>query len=140
MGESPFESRGLRDPAREQIVQITVFEKLLFALGKQLRREVTRVLLLSNLLQQIDEVDQVIQRFDPADDFPVGVCIPSECLPEEPEVGHRQGQRFRNVCILVFQIQTEIAQESLHRQAKFYLKTNQQGHIEQRHGDRTLRR
>src|SRR6476661_8295509 len=59
-------------------------------------------------------------------------------MPEQPEVRHRHAQRFRDISILPFQIQTEIVKQSLHRQTKLFLKTSQQWHIEQRHGEHML--
>src|SRR4029077_9683284 len=59
-------------------------------------------------------------------------------MPEQPEVGHRHAQRFRDISILAVQIQTEIVKQSLHRQTKLFLKTGQQWHIEQRHEEHML--
>src|SRR5574341_1438396 len=105
----------------EEFVHIAVLEKLLFALGKQLFGKLTTIPLSLYLLQQVDEIDEVVQRFDPADHFPVDILLLVDHLSQKPKVGYWQRQGLSDLRILLIEILTERPQERFHRETEFSL-------------------
>jgi hypothetical protein len=60
---------------RKEVIEVPMFKKLLLTFSEQLRRKLRPILLQSQLCEHIKEIDEVIERLNPSDHFPVGVGL-----------------------------------------------------------------
>ena len=72
----------------EEVIHITILEKLLLTFGHELLGKFGAIGFDPVLPEQIDEVDEIVESFDPADHLPVHILFLRDHLSEVPEVAH----------------------------------------------------
>ena len=113
-GQTRHQPGRLRFASGEQLVEITVFVELLFALGKESCRKLRRIPFAAELLAQVDEIHQIVQLLDPPDYFPAGIVFLPEGLTHQAEIDHRQPHDCGRARIMFFEIVTEFVEETPH--------------------------
>ena len=127
--EPAIQTADLRFPLGKQLIEITVFEKLFLALGKQLLGKLPAVCLCPPLLPDIQEVHKIVQRLDPSDHFPIGQVLGFHTAAEELHGIRRKGKLRGQLRIVVLQLPAEFLEQLPHGQSKFTIQRDERWRI-----------
>jgi hypothetical protein len=89
-------------------VEVTVLKKLLLAFRKELLREFGPVRLSFPLLENVQKIDEIVERFDPSGHLPVGIAFDWKRSAEDLKQSDRKAIPGGKIRIIGLKLSTEI--------------------------------